>query len=69
MNIDNLKQARDLISNEIDNSMKLELGTNQFSKLCLLKGDIDLLINYLEEPDKHKKLNKLANPDERKVFK
>lgn len=63
MNLNNLKSVQEILTNEINNSMKLELGTNQFSKLCLLKGDIDYLISLLESPEVHKKLNKLANPD------
>ena len=55
----NIIKAREIIDKEISDNMKLELGSNLFSKLLRIRAELDDLINYLDDPDKHERLKKL----------
>lgn len=59
MNKDNIIKAREILKKELDESMKQELGSIPFSKLCDLIGRLDLLISILDDPVKFEKRQKL----------
>ena len=61
MNKENIEKAREVIRKEIDDNMKLELGTSQFSKLCMIKGELDVLISILDNPNKYEKSKRMFN--------
>ena len=52
MNKERLEKARELINLELSDCLK-ELGTDWYHKLCLIRGDLDSLIQILDSPDKY----------------
>jgi len=62
MKLKDIKIIKEIIDKEIKNNMKC-IGTEWFTRLCHIQNELSLTINNLENPEKHKKLNKLINPD------
>lgn len=61
MNINNLKEAQKIISKEVSDNIKTELNTKEFSLLCQISGNIKLLIDRIENPNKWKNIDRELN--------
>ena len=48
MEIQEIVKARSIISNQIRNYMKLDRGKDEFTRLCIIAGELDVLIKILK---------------------
>ena len=60
MNIINLNNARLILRKELTNSMKEE-KSDEFHRLALIIGDLEVLMNRITNPKLAKKMDKLTN--------
>jgi len=49
INLTNLYYVRKVINNELSNTMKTDQGTNEYSRLCQIRGELDVLIKIIEK--------------------
>ena len=64
MNIDNLKLAKSILEDELSNNLKANNPNGQ-TDICFIIDRLRSLIDIESNPMKHKKINKLCNPDEK----
>ncbi len=58
MNKDNLNKAKEILINELNNSMK-EQGTDWFHRLAVIIGELQVLTQILDNPDKVEKRKRM----------
>lgn len=61
MNIDNLKDIRFKLNNELSSSLKQDYGKDVFTKLCYIINELNSVIDILEHPEEWKKIKKLVD--------